>query len=296
MKKLFAGGKYLAKVTLHTFRYVANRIRFSLGNAWKSNSSLNFSNLKSAESNPRITIVFHAYHLDIAKKIFRWISDFASQTSLQVHVIVTTTSDRIVQIESSAASDDYSSEVIEVENHGRDIWPFLQICQSGKVDQSALVLKIHTKGPRNIARGVQLSEKSVHELLHPSMVPALLVQAERDPYFVATFERYIGRTSSWGKNLQAYFLLLKKLDLKSTPSKLRFPAGTIFWTTGDFAKYLGSLRLERSDFGGEPSPDDGATEHVVERLFGMLAKDNGGVIPLEKLVNGGLNANRDTRN
>lgn len=287
MKWLFAGAKYLAKVTIHTVRYWAKRVSFSITNALKPNKTNKVIPTSTQPVEQKITIVFHAYHLDLAKQIFVWIKDFATKAQLPVNLIVTTTANNADEITKLSKRSTYESEVITVENHGRDIWPFLQVCQSGKLSNSALVLKIHTKAPRRIAMKVDLSVESVHELLNPELVPGLLLQTKKSKLFVSTFKRYVGRTSSWGVNIKKYFQLVKKLQINSAPRKLRFPAGTIFWTTGEYSTYLGTLDIDRSDFEGEPSPDDGATEHVLERLFGMLAKDNGGVIPLEKLVNRG---------
>lgn len=244
----------------------------------------------------KITIVFHAFHLEIAKQIFVWIEEFATQAKLPVNLIVTSPLEIAGEIATLAKSSSYKSELVQVENHGRDIWPFLQVCQSGKLSKSALVLKVHTKAPRVLGTKVKLDANSVHELLATNLVDGLLLQSRENPYFVATYGKYVGKTSSWGKNLEKYFKLLKRLEVGPLPKKLRFPAGTIFWTTGSFAELIGGLAITREDFAGEPSPDDGATEHALERLFGMLAKDNGGVIPLEKLVTGGQNENRNPRN
>ena len=262
----------------------------------KPNKHDNSSFTDTSQLDRKITIVFHAYHLALAKQIFVWIEEFAVKADLPVNVIITTPTKNLSKVQKLATSTTYVSEVLEVENHGRDIWPFLQVCQSGKLANSLLVLKIHTKAPRKIARGVLLNEESVHELLNPNFLPRLLRQANDDSLFVATLDKYVGRTDSWGLNISKYFQVIKKLNLTTAPKKLRFPAGTIFWTTGAFTQLLGKLEIDRNDFEGEPSPDDGAIEHVLERLFGMIAKENGGVIPLERLVTGEQNANRNFRN
>jgi lipopolysaccharide biosynthesis protein len=295
LKWLFAGAKYLAKVTIHTVRYWSNKVIFSIKNVFKARTESPISSTDT-KVEQKISIVFHAYHLELAKQIICWIEDFAKKVDLPVSLIVTTSSENQTSIQELTRSTAYKAEVIEVENHGRDIWPFLQVCQSGKLSNSVLVLKIHTKAPRMIARAVELNAESVHQLLDPELVDGLLSKAKETGMFVATFEKYVGRTASWGLNIKKYFSLISKLGISPLPTKLRFPAGTIFWTTGTYADYLGKLTVESSDFEGEPSPDDGATEHVLERLFGMLAKDNGGVIPLERLVTGEQNANRNSRN
>ncbi len=296
MKWLFAGAKYLAKVTIHTIRYWWNKITFSLKGTMKAKPARVEAGTPAGTPEQKISIVFHAYHLKLAKQIFVWIEDFAKAATLPVNLIITTPAANVVEVKTLATSDAFTSEVIEVENHGRDIWPFLRVCQSGKLSSSVLVLKIHTKAPRQLGAKVSLGVESVQELLKPELVPGLLSQAKANPYFVATYKKYIGKTVHWGANIGEYFKLLKTLEVEPLPRKLRFPSGTIFWTTGKFAELIGKLAVTRSDFQGEPSPDDGATEHVLERLFGMLAKDNGGVIPLERLVTGEHNANRNSRN
>lgn len=271
------------------------RLLFSITNVLKANKTKKVVPTSNHPVEQKITIVFHAYHLDLAKQIFIWIDEFAAKTPLSANLIVTTPAPNKDEVIKLLKNSKYQSEVITLDNHGRDVWPFLQVCQSGKLSSSALVLKIHTKAPRMLGTKVKLDIQSVHELLKPELVPGLLLQAQENPYFVSTYKKYVGKTSSWGRNVSKYFKLLKRLDVEPLPSKLRFPSGTIFWTTGYFTELVGNLEISREDFKGEPSPDDGATEHVIERLFGMLAKDNGGVIPLEKLVTGGHVENRNLR-
>lgn len=296
MKKLFAGAKYLVKVTTHTLRYWYKKTIFTSQNWFKKNNAKSGLDFSPQNVEQKISMVFHAYHLELAKQIFVWIEEFASKSSLPVHLIVTTPAENFDEIGILAKNSQYQSEVVVVENHGRDIWPFLQVCQSGRLANSALVLKIHTKAPRTLGTKTLLNVDSIHELLEPALIEGLLKQAEENPYFVATYTKYVGKTSSWGRNVNKYFRLLRRLQLEPLPKKLRFPAGTIFWTTGKYSELVGNIAISREDFLGEPSPDDGATEHVLERLFGMLAKDNGGVIPLEKLLTGGTHENRNLRN
>jgi lipopolysaccharide biosynthesis protein len=295
-KRIVAGAKYLAKITIHTLNYWFKKSRLRIENTSNKNKAATFQYGSLKENEPKISIVFHAYYLDLAKEIFVWIKEFASKVELPVNLIVTTPEENIVEISTLAESPHYQTEVIGVENIGRDIWPFLQVCQSGKIAKSALVLKIHTKSPRQLNNQVQLDIKSVKELLNPLLVSELLENTNQSDLFLATYKRYIGKTSNWGRNLSNYFNLLSKLQIKAPPRKLRFASGTIFWTTGAFTTLLGNLNLERGDFKGEPSPDDGAAEHALERFFGMIAMDNDGVIPLEKLVMGGNSENRNSRN
>jgi lipopolysaccharide biosynthesis protein len=296
LRKITAGAKYLAKQVFHTVLYKSGNVTHSLSSIIDKRDPLKKVYQEKIVIEEKIGIVFHAYHLDLAKKILGWVNDFASKSPMPVEVIITTPFENVETLTKLVRGGHYKVEVNPVENRGRDIWPFLQVCQSGSFSSSALVLKIHTKAPRSIARGVKLNVDSIRELLDHKLIDALLKQAQKNPYFVATPEKYVGRTASWGQNRSNYFALIKKLKIKSSPKKLRFPAGTFFWTTGAYLEYLGTLALEKSDFLGEPSPDDGALEHALERLFGMLAKDDGGVITLEKLAAGVRNENRNPRN
>src|SRR5262249_49799582 len=95
----------------------------------------------STRSQPRIAVVLHLFYLDLWPQICRHLRMIEEPFDL----IVSVPDDRRDEAEAVIQADLPSSQVIGVENRGRDIGPFLDLLRSGRLDRYDYLCKIHGK-------------------------------------------------------------------------------------------------------------------------------------------------------
>lgn len=174
--------------------------------------------------------------------------------------------------------------VLEVANHGRDIWPMVQVVNAGLLDPYEIVLKVHTK--RSEWRGEHADLPGTGEAWRADLTADLLGSRDNvvavlgafadnpDLGIVAANGNVLG-SQFWGGDLAITRELLRRVELDVRPDDLRFPAGSFYWTRGFVLQGLRSLALTSEDFEREAGQIDGTTAHAVERSIGLLADEAG---------------------
>ena len=78
-----------------------------------------------------------------------------------------------------------------------------------------------------------------------------------------------------GANGPALDSLVRRGGLAYEPSRLWFPAGSMFWARADALAPLAALGLGAEDFGDETGAIDGTLPHAIERYLGVVVASQG---------------------
>jgi lipopolysaccharide biosynthesis protein len=224
-------------------------------------------------STPPAAIVAHIYYEDTWPDI----AGVLKRLSIPFDLIVTTVPgrDRLV---GEVARDFPDAEVAVTENRGRDVRPFLELLEAGRLDRYRYVCKIHGKksndGGRISYLGALWRRRSLFDLLAGPGIAQLIVRAFEDDASVGIIGprafRLPSETSppapSWGKTRPKVLELAAKMGVAPKDFRLDFYGGTMFWVRPEALRPLRELKLART-FPEEQGLLDGGLEHATERLF-----------------------------
>ena len=135
----------------------------------------------AAASRPAAAIVAHIYYDDTWPEI----ANVLKRLTIPFDLIVTTVTGRDLLV--AAAHRDFpDAEVVMTENRGRDVRPFLELLEAGRLDRYRYVCKIHGKksndGGRISYLGALWRRRSLFDLLAGAGIAELIVRAfEADP-------------------------------------------------------------------------------------------------------------------
>jgi hypothetical protein len=224
-------------------------------------------------STPAAAIVAHVYYEDTWPDI----AGVLKRLSIPFDLIVTTVPgrDRLVD---EVARDFPDAEVIVAENRGRDVRPFLELLEAGRLDRHRYVCKIHGKksndGGRISYLGALWRRRSLFDLLAgPGIAESIVRAFEADKSIGIIGPRAFRLPSetsppspSWGKTRPKVLELAAKMGVAAGDFRLDFYGGTMFWARPEALRPLRDLKLART-FPEEQGLLDGGLEHATERLF-----------------------------
>ncbi len=170
------------------------------------------------------------------------------------------------------------AELVVTENRGRDVRPFLELLEAGRLDRYRYVCKIHGKksndGGRISYLGALWRRRSLFDLLAgPGIAESIVHAFEADPSLGIIGPRAFrlpSKTSplepSWGKTRPKVLELAAKMGVAPDEFRLDFYGGTMFWVRPEALRPLRDLKLACA-FPEEQGLLDGGLEHATERLF-----------------------------
>ncbi len=164
--------------------------------------------------------------------------------------------------------------VVRMPNHGRDIFPFVHVVNSGLLDPYKAVCKFHTKKSPHRQDGEQWRDHLINGIL-PGVGTADLVArflADRESVFLVADGQFYNDTQWWGSNRQTVTGLLHRVEERIDPNHLSFPAGSIYWVKPLILSMIKGLELRQDTFEPEYNQVDGTLAHAFERAIGYLAK------------------------
>lgn len=228
-------------------------------------------------STPAAAIVAHVYYEDTWPDI----AGVLNRLTIPFDLIVTTVPgrDRLV---AAAARDFPDAEIIVTENRGRDVRPFLQLLETGRLDRYRYVCKIHGKksndGGRISYLGALWRRRSLFDLLAgPGIAESIVRAFEADasvgiigPRAFRLPNPNVPLEPSWGKTRPKVLELAARMGVAPQQFGLDFYGGTMFWARPEALRPLRELALA-SAFPEEQGLLDGGLEHAVERLFSTAA-------------------------
>jgi Rhamnan synthesis protein F len=226
-----------------------------------------------AASPPAAAIVAHVYYEDTWPDI----AGVLKRLTIPFDLIVTTVPGR-AGLAQAVAREFPRAEVVVTENRGRDVRPFLELLEAGRLDRYRYVCKIHGKksndGGRISYLGALWRRRSLFDLLAGPGIAESIVRAFEADSSVGIIGprafRLPSKTSplepSWGKTRPKVLELAAKMGVAPDDFRLDFYGGTMFWARPEALRPLRGLNLA-SAFPEEQGLLDGGLEHATERLF-----------------------------
>ena len=224
-------------------------------------------------SPPAAAIVAHVYYDDTWPEI----ANVLKRLTIPFDLIVTTVAGRD-SLAAAVVREFPDAEVVVTENRGRDVRPFLELLEAGRLDRYRYVCKIHGKksndGGRISYLGALWRRRSLFDLLAgPGIAESIVRAFEADPSLGIIGPRAFrlpSKTSplepSWGKTRPKVLELAAKMGVAPDEFRLDFYGGTMFWVRPEALRPLRDLKLACA-FPEEQGLLDGGLEHATERLF-----------------------------
>ncbi len=224
-------------------------------------------------STPAAAVVAHVFYEDTWPDI----AGVLKRLTIPFDLIVTTVPGRDWLV-GAVARDFPDAEVIVTENRGRDVRPFLELLEAGRLDRYRYVCKIHGKkshdGGRISYLGALWRRRSLFDLLAgPGIAQSIVNAFEADASVGIIGPRAFRLPSessplapSWGKTRPKVLKLAARMGVAPDEFRLDFYGGTMFWVRPEALRPLRDLNLACA-FPEEQGLLDGGLEHAAERLF-----------------------------
>jgi lipopolysaccharide biosynthesis protein len=219
----------------------------------------------------RVAVVLHLFYHDLWEEFCAVLmqQDFA----FDLFVTATGLEHDVAPLRARILAAFPRARVWAMVNHGRDIFPFLYVLESGVLAPYRAVCKLHSKRSPHRADGDVWRRTLVDGILGPAaQTCARLEKFLANPsvgLWVADGQIVEG-DDWWGVNRPHAHALLVRRDFDLGQGPLRFPAGSVYWLKQPVLAVLEDLTLRAADFEREQHLVDGTTAHAVERIMGVL--------------------------
>jgi len=215
----------------------------------------------------KLAIVLHAFYLDVFKEL---VSLLPKVEEVEFKLFVSCPPFLQSDINQVVSQFSFPFEMVIVENHGRDIMPFLKTLPLVFGQGFDLVLKLHTKRSNHLNKKdlwstelfrKLLSEPSIHDILGVFLIHPELGMIGPEGHILPMSLYY-------GGNAKKVSELCLKMGLsKKQLAGLNFVAGSMFFARKEVLLPILQLNLGDSDFENEEKQLDNTLAHAVERAF-----------------------------
>lgn len=232
------------------------------------------------EDPSRVAVVMHVFFPELLDELVHSLRAIPVGFDL----VVTNASGEPIRVDRESVENLRNVVLFDVHNHGRDIFPLVQVVNAGILDPYEIVLKVHTKKSAWRAEHAELAgsgEQWKTEFLQAlvgstEQVQRILDAFANDPWLgLVTAPGNIVGPEHWGGDEDLTRELLRRLELDLVPESLRFAAGSMYWVRGFVLQGLRALNLTADDFHEEAGQIDGTTAHAIERAIGILTEEAG---------------------
>ncbi|GAB3444438.1 glycoside hydrolase family 99-like domain-containing protein [Phycicoccus ginsengisoli] len=227
----------------------------------------------------RVGVAMHVYFTELVPELL----DELATLPVEFDLYMTNASGETLDLDVAALPRLCNLRVFDVDNHGRDILPLVQLVNAGLLDPYEIVLKVHTKksvwreGHELTGTGEQWRRELLDGLLgSPGNVERILgaFATAPDLGMVSSDGSVLG-PEFWGDNQAAAATLLRRIELGLDDQHLRFAAGSMYWCRGFVLQGLRALNLTAADFEPEGGQVNATTAHALERVLGLLVRESG---------------------
>lgn len=214
-------------------------------------------------------VIVHAHYSEAVAPLLKYLGNL---DCIGFDLYVTATSAAVLN-EFSAAYP--SAHLCLVENRGRDILPFIEIYRAISGLGYQAICKIHTKRSLYRTDGDTIRDEQVHALLGSSSIAAENIKKLVDQPKVGLLvpQKYLiehtDHNMTYDHAVVTEICTALGIEFKYSI----FPAGSMFWFKPAALTHL--LRVQKAQFPIESGLADGTPAHAVERVFALVAEENG---------------------
>ncbi|MBC7489780.1 MAG: glycoside hydrolase family 99-like domain-containing protein, partial [Glaciimonas sp.] len=219
-----------------------------------------------------LAIVVHAFYEDIFAEIMERLGKVKG---VAFKLFVTTPPAQAAKIEPILRSSGFAYHLLPVENHGRDILPFLKIMKFVVEEEYAYILKVHTKKSKHRGDGDDWRNDLYTKLLNEESIHKAIKGFENDANLgvIGPAGHIVSMDFYWGSNEARVLGLAKRLGQSATAIKsLSFVAGSMFFARVDALHPLLNLAIRDDHFEQEAGQVDGTFAHAIERTISISCK------------------------
>jgi lipopolysaccharide biosynthesis protein len=228
----------------------------------------------------RLAVIGHVYYDELWPQVRRYLHNIPEPFDL----FVTVPPSLGAAVRRQMSRDFPKLTVLECENRGRDILPFLKMLGTVGLSRYRLICKVHSKRSAHRQDGTLWRKQILQGLLgSPAAIDRILGMFEEHPGLAmagapgmvlqSTYYWGIGRDAR--SNRAHVRTLAARLGVDTGTDHFHFVAGSMFWVRPEALKGLLDLGLSDVDFETEVGQHDGTMAHAMERFLGLLARSNG---------------------
>ena len=168
------------------------------------------------------------------------------------------------------------------ENVGRDIGGHFHVLRNLRISDYALFCLVHTKKSPHMAEGEvqRWRRKLLEPLLGTRACAAENLRAMLDDEGIGLLGSARCRYTEMNANEEKYGQLLERMGIADDGQAPEFVSGTMMFLRSEVLQRVfeaaADLTLDRDRERPEESAGDGAWEHAVERVFGVVVRDMNG--------------------
>ena len=222
-----------------------------------------------------IAVIIHSFYPDILIEILNYLEKNASN-SLKLYI--TTPEEKYKETENILQFKSFEYQIFIVENHGRDILPFLKVMPEVIQNKHDILLKLHTKKSNHLNRKDEWRDYLFESLIGQDRLLKAIQTFNNYPEIgtIAPAGNILSMRYNYGANANRVCLFAHALGASDSQLKdLNFIAGSMFYIKTAALLPLLSLNIKQKDFKAEANQTDGTLAHVIERLFVLSAKIGG---------------------
>ncbi len=216
-----------------------------------------------------LAIVIHAYYDELLPEIVHYLQQLRH---VKCKLYITTPNEESsYSILENSGLDFY---IEKVNNHGRDILPFLHIMKQVKLDGYELIIKVHTKKSLHRVDGDIWRQDLYRKLLKAEAVMNGIKLFQEQPKLgiLGPDGHLVPMRYYLGSNIQRLLSLAHRWGISGDKLlKLKFVSGSMFMARVSALEPLLQLDLNADDFEAETGQIDGTMAHAIERAIAVSA-------------------------
>lgn len=227
-----------------------------------------------SEPPKRPCLLIHAWYPEVLGELL----DQARDSGLPFRIVISTAPEKAAAVRAAVAAAGTAAEIVEYENRGRDLLPFLQLAERLLGEGEDVVLKLHTKRSDHRGDGAQWRQELVQRLLAPERAQAIArAFAEQPRLGMVAAEGHLQPLDFyWGANADNVQRLLVRCGLPPADSaRDSFVAGSMCWLRLEALRPLLDAHLSPESFETEQGQVDGTVAHALERCLLLAARHAG---------------------
>jgi lipopolysaccharide biosynthesis protein len=219
--------------------------------------------------NNKLAIVIHVFYMDVFQSI---LSDILINKTYGQKLFITCPKGLRSEIESLLKEKKANYDIFLVENHGRDILPFLKVLPLVLKQDFDIILKIHTKRSNHLNRKKIWAHDIFEKLINDNSSQNVLNIFNQHPEIgmIGPEGHILPMSLYYGGNAINVVKLCLKMGLKQNQLQgLNFVAGSMFYARKEALIPILKMNLSERDFEGEDRQLDNTMAHAVERVFSV---------------------------